>query len=92
VASNTATATLLMPVLAATAAAIGVPPLVLMVPATLAASCGFALPVATPPNAIAYATGWISLPRMAAAGLALDLVGVLVITGLSLLLVPRLFG
>ena len=92
IASNTATATLLMPVLAATAAAIGVPPLVLMVPATLAASCGFALPVATPPNAIVYGTGWISLPRMAAAGLALDLAGVLVITTLSLLLVPRLFS
>lgn len=92
VASNTATATLLMPILAASAGAIGVPPLVLMVPATLAASCGFALPVATPPNAIVYGTGWISLPRMATAGLALDLVGILVITVLGLLLVPRLFG
>ncbi len=91
-ASNTATATLLMPVLAATAAAIGAPPLVLMIPAALAASCGFALPVATPPNAIAYGTGWISLPRMAAAGLALDLAGVVVITVFSLLLVPRLFS
>lgn len=90
-ASNTATATLLMPVLAATAAAIGTPPLSLMVPATLAASCGFALPIATPPNAIAFGTGWISLPRMAAAGLALDLVGAVVITALTLLLVPLLF-
>jgi sodium-dependent dicarboxylate transporter 2/3/5 len=91
-ASNTATATLLMPILAATASAIGAPPLVLMIPATLAASCGFALPIATPPNAIVYGTGWISLPRMAAAGLVLDLAGVVVITTLCLLLVPGLFG
>ncbi len=92
VASNTATATLMMPVLAATAVAIGAPPLVLMVPAALAASCGFALPVATPPNAIVYGTGWISLPRMAAAGLLVDLAGVIVITTFGLLLVPRLFS
>lgn len=90
-ASNTATATLLMPVLAATSAAIGAPPLLLMIPAALSASCGFALPVATPPNAIAFGTGWISLPRMAAAGLVLDAVAIAVITTLSLLLVPRLF-
>lgn len=90
-ASNTATATLLMPVLAATATAIGAPPLLLMIPAALAASCGFALPIATPPNAIAFGTGWISLPRMVAGGLVLDAAGIVVISGLSVLLVPRLF-
>jgi len=90
--SNTATSTLLMPVLAATASAIGAPALLLMVPAALSASCGFALPIATPPNAIVYATGWVPLPRMARAGLVLDVAGVAVIGGLCLLLVPRLFG
>lgn len=90
-ASNTATATLLMPVLAATAAAVGAPPLVLMIPAALAASCGFALPIATPPNAIAFGTGWISLPRMALAGLVLDAVGIVVIAAVGLVLVPRIF-
>jgi sodium-dependent dicarboxylate transporter 2/3/5 len=90
-ASNTATATLLMPVLAATATAIGAPPLLLMIPAALSASCGFALPIATPPNAIAFGTGWISLPRMVAGGLVLDAAGIVVISVLTVLLVPRLF-
>ncbi len=92
VASNTATATMLMPVLAATATAIGAPPLALMVPATLAASCGFMLPVATPPNAIVFGTGWISMGAMARAGAALDLAGIVLITILCSTLVPWIWG
>ena len=92
IASNTATATMLMPVLAATATAIGAPPLALMVPATLAASCGFMLPVATPPNAIVFGTGWISVRAMARAGAALDLAGIVLITLVCSTLVPWIFG
>ncbi len=92
VASNTATATLLMPLLSATATALGLSPLVLMVPATLAASCGFMLPVATPPNAIAFATGWVSVRSMARTGLVLDLAGILAITLFCQWLVPGIFG
>lgn len=91
IASNTATATLLMPVLAATAAALGAPPLLLLVPAALAASCGFALPIATPPNAVAFGTGLVSLRRMIVTGLVLDAIAVGVITVASLALVPLIF-
>jgi len=80
VASNTATATLLMPLLAATAGALGVAPVTLLVPATLAASCGFMLPVATPPNAIVFGTGWVPIWSMLRTGLYLDLAGVVAIT------------
>jgi sodium-dependent dicarboxylate transporter 2/3/5 len=92
VASNTATATLLMPLLSATANALGLSPLVLMVPATLAASCGFMLPVATPPNAIAFATGWVSVGAMARTGLFLDVAGIALITLICHWLVPGVLG
>jgi sodium-dependent dicarboxylate transporter 2/3/5 len=92
IASNTATATMLMPILGATAEAIGAPPLLLLVPATLAASCGFMLPVATPPNTIVFATGWIPMRSMLRAGLALDVAGVAIITLVCSLAVPWVFA
>ncbi len=76
IASNTATAALLMPLLAAAAAAANVDPLVFMLPAALAASLGFMLPVATAPNAIAYATGHVDNRRMLREGWLLDILGV----------------
>lgn len=78
--SNTATATLLMPVLAATAVAIGIEPAVVMVPATISASFAFMLPVATAPNAIVFGTGQLTVGRMARTGVVLNLVGVLAVT------------
>jgi sodium-dependent dicarboxylate transporter 2/3/5 len=63
-----------IPVLASLAAALGAEPLPLLMAAALGASCGYALPVATPPNTIAYATGEISVARMVKAGALLDLV------------------
>lgn len=92
IASNTATATLLMPLLSATANALGLSPLALMAPATLAASCGFMLPVATPPNAIAFATGWVSVAAMARTGLFLDIAGIALITLICQWLVPGVLG
>jgi sodium-dependent dicarboxylate transporter 2/3/5 len=80
IASNTATAIMAMPILAATAVQIGIHPYALMVSATIAASYGFMLPVATPPNAIVYSSGWIRAPQMARAGLVLDLLGVIMVT------------
>ena len=85
VTSNTATTTLLMPVLAAAGVAAGIDPAVLMVPATLSASCAFMLPVATAPNAIVYGTGRVSTREMAWNGAVLNLVGVVVITALTML-------
>ena len=79
VTSNTATTTLLMPILAAAGIAAGVDPLPLMLPAALSASCAFMLPVATAPNAIVYGSGRISTADMARAGFGLNCLGALVI-------------
>ncbi len=81
IASNTAAAVLLMPILATTGEALGVDPALFMLPAGLAASCGFALPVATGPNAIAYGTGIVDNRRMLREGLFVDLLGVAVLSG-----------
>ena len=80
VTSNTATASLLMPVLAATAAAGEINPMLLMVPAALSTSCAFMLPVATAPNAIVFGSGKVRIKDMARAGFVLNLLGAVVIT------------
>jgi len=79
--SNTAAATALMPVLAALCAARGLDVLPVFMVATLAGSCGFMLPVATPPNAIAFGTGLVPMRQMMRAGLAVNLLGITVIVG-----------
>jgi sodium-dependent dicarboxylate transporter 2/3/5 len=79
--SNTATTTLLMPVLAAAAIAAGLEdPILLMLPAALTASCAFMLPTATTPNGVAFSTGQFPLRKMASEGVVLNLLGVLVVT------------
>jgi sodium-dependent dicarboxylate transporter 2/3/5 len=92
VASNTATAIMVMPMLAVMGKEIGVHPYLLMISATIAASYGFMLPVATPPNAIVYSSGWIPSPQMARTGLVLDLLGVLTVTALVYLIAVPVFG
>ncbi len=87
VTSNTATTTLLMPVLAAAGLAAGIDPAALMIPAALSASCAFMLPVATAPNAIVFGTGMVSTKQMAKEGFALNLIGAVLITGVCALLV-----
>jgi len=72
--SNTATATLLMPILAVAAISSGFDPVVLMIPAAMAASCAFMLPVATAPNAIAYGTGEIEIQDMVKEGAILSFI------------------
>ena len=78
--SNTATTTLLMPILAAAALGAGFDPALLMLPAALSASCAFMLPVATAPNAIVFGTGKITVEQMAREGIVLNLIGAAVIT------------
>lgn len=78
--SNTATAVLLMPILAATALATDIDPRLLMVPAALSASCAFMLPVATPPNAIVYGSGKLPMQVMMREGIVLNIIGAAVIT------------
>lgn len=78
--SNTASTTLLMPVLAAAAAGAGLDPALLMVPAAMSASCAFMLPVATAPNSIVFGSGYIRTRVMAREGFVLNLLGAGVIT------------
>jgi len=78
--SNTATTTMILPIIAATATAAGFEPLMLMVPAALSASFAFMLPIATPPNAIVYSSGWVTVPAMARMGLVLNLAGACLVT------------
>jgi len=80
-ASNVATATGIVPVVAALVVALGADPVLLALPAALAASWGFMLPAGTGPNAIAWATGRIRLDRMVTAGALLDLAGIVLIVG-----------
>ncbi|MEM8669535.1 MAG: SLC13 family permease [Planctomycetota bacterium] len=80
VTSNTATANLLMPILAAGAITVGLDPKLIMVPAAISCSFAFMLPVATPPNAIVFASQELTIKRMAREGLVLNLVGVVIVT------------
>lgn len=91
-ASNTAVASMVMPIAATLAAAVNQPPLVLMLVASLAASTGFALPIATPPNTIVFGSGQVSVRQMLRAGLLLDLIAVVLIVGMVALLYPVVFG
>jgi sodium-dependent dicarboxylate transporter 2/3/5 len=90
--SNTAAATALMPVLAALCAARGLEVLPVFMVATLASSCGFMLPVATPPNAIVFGSGFVTIPQMVRAGLWLNLFGIVVVMATAYLLLGPVFG
>lgn len=78
--SNTATTILLMPILASAALGADIDPSLLMVPAAMSASCAFMLPVATAPNAIVFGSGHVTIANMVREGLALNFIGVVVIT------------
>lgn len=88
--SNTASTTLLMPIMAATAMETGMQMELMMIPVVLSASCAFMLPVATAPNAIAFASGRVSIDRMMREGLMLNILMALVITGCCWILLPGL--
>ena len=80
--SNTATITMMLPVLAAMALSMKIHPYILMIPATISTSCAFMLPVATPPNAIVFGSEYIEMHQMARIGFLLNLAGVVIITSL----------
>jgi len=85
VTSNTATTSLLMPVLASTAVATSIPHELLMIPAAISASCAFMLPVATAPNAVVYGSGRVSVKQMMSEGFVLNIFGAIIITAVMLL-------
>jgi sodium-dependent dicarboxylate transporter 2/3/5 len=80
VTSNTATAATFIPVLGGVAVGIGADPMTLLIPAAFAATCAFMLPVGTPPNAIVFGTGAVTIAQMARGGVVLNLVGIVLIT------------
>ncbi len=91
VASNTAIASLFLPILMQGAIAAEMDPLLLMLPATIAASCGFMLPIATPPNTIVFASGHLRTGQMVRAGFVLDVLAiVLLVTMLWIYVFPLL--
>ena len=92
VVSNTAMASIMIPLMAITSVSMGINPMMLMVPAALATSLGFMLPVGTPPNAIAYGTGYISTKEMARAGFALNIIGCVLITLFMTFVIPAALG
>ncbi len=90
--SNTATCAMVMPVLAAIAISLSQSPLVLIVPAAIAASFAFMLPVATPPNAIVFGSGYVTIPQMAKSGFGLNIIGIVLTISVTYALVIPVFG
>jgi sodium-dependent dicarboxylate transporter 2/3/5 len=80
--SNVATVLMISPVIAATAVEIGVPPYLLLIPSAIIASFAFMLPVATPPNAIVFSSGWVTIPKMFRAGVMLDVIALFIVPGM----------
>lgn len=85
--SSTATTALLLPILASTAEVAQIDPIVLMMPATISASCAFMLPVATAPNAIVFSSGELSVRQMARTGVALNFIAAAIITLITYFLI-----
>lgn len=90
--SNTATAAAFLPLLGPVAVTMHQAPLMLVVPAAVAASCAFMLPVATPPNAIVFGSGKVTIPQMAYGGVLINLMFVVLITALTAVLLPLVFN
>jgi sodium-dependent dicarboxylate transporter 2/3/5 len=90
--SNTATTVTLVPIFAALAQGLKMHPYFLIVPAAIAASCAFMLPVATPPNAIVFGTGHVPISKMSGAGFWLNIAGIGLITALTYLIAIPVLG
>lgn len=87
--SNIATTTTFLPVVGAVAIEAGFDPIVVTVPITFAASCAFMLPVATPPNAIVFGSGMLTIPKMVRAGMMLNIVSIFLVSLVALYLAPK---
>ncbi|NNK12418.1 MAG: DASS family sodium-coupled anion symporter, partial [Flavobacteriaceae bacterium] len=89
--SNVALVAVLAPVVAGIAIGLGIPMLHVLIPVTIASSCAFMLPMATPPNAIVFASGYIEVHQMARAGIILNLISVVLLIIMFQLIMPLLF-
>ena len=90
--SNLATTAMLLPILAPIAMTIDVHPFLLMISATIAASCAFMLPVATPPNAVVFGSGLLQIKDMSRAGFRMNLISVLIIWGFVYFFLALILG
>jgi sodium-dependent dicarboxylate transporter 2/3/5 len=90
--SNTATTATLLPILAGLAPSLGIHPALLLIPTTIAASCAFMMPVATPPNAIVFGSGHVTIPQMVRAGMWLVVIGLVLIVILAYAIALPLFA
>lgn len=90
--SNVATVSTLLPILANVAPELALDPRLIMIPATISASCAFMLPIATPPNAIVFGSGRVKMGEMARYGIVLNLIGVVLVTAATFLLIAPQFG
>jgi sodium-dependent dicarboxylate transporter 2/3/5 len=90
--SNTATAATFVPVVGGVAMGLDLDPLLLTIPVALAATCAFMLPVATPPNAVAFGSGYVTVAQMVKGGLWLNIIGIVLITATVYLLAVPIFG
>jgi sodium-dependent dicarboxylate transporter 2/3/5 len=88
--SNTAQVSTMVPILSAAAPGLGIDPLLRILPCAIAASCALMMPVGTPPNAIVFGSGLITIVRMCKAGVWMNLAAIVVIALLSAILVPAL--
>jgi sodium-dependent dicarboxylate transporter 2/3/5 len=92
VTSNVATASMLLPILASVALKLDLHPFGLMVGATLAASCAFMLPVATPPNAVVFGSGYLQMKDMVKAGFWLNIISIILVTLMVYFVLPVIWG
>ena len=90
--SNTATTNLTLPILAKASAVLGMDPRILMIPATLSASCAFMMPIASPTQAIVFGSGYVKMKQMIKAGILFNILGIIIVTGVFLLLAKFVFG
>ncbi|MFD2726219.1 SLC13 family permease [Hyunsoonleella rubra] len=90
--SNLATTAMLLPVLAPMALTIDMHPFVLMVGAAVAASCAFMLPVATPPNAVVFGSGYLRIPDMVSKGIVMNVISIIILTLFVVFVLPELWG
>lgn len=89
--SNLATTAMLLPVLAPMAITVDIHPFILMVGASVAASCAFMLPVATPPNAVVFGSGYLRIPDMVSKGIVMNIISIIVLTLFVYFLLPELW-
>ena len=90
--SNTATAATFLPVAGGVAMGLGIDPMLLAIPVALAATCAFMLPVATPPNAIAYSSGYVTMGEMIKGGIWLNVIGLVLATLATYAIAVPVFG